>query len=143
MKSIVVMCFILLAGLAGNAVAQSCPGGTTQVANTPNQLDQLLTGNTLCAVRAPDSWQEFHQSGGALIDFKRGPADPVDPTETVGTWSTTNGANAVVTHNYGAGGVFSWLVCQVGATTTYTLVSSGASGTITGATFRAGQGACP
>ena len=143
MKSIVVMSFILLAGVAGNAVAQVCPvGTTTRVSN----VQQLVGGNTLCAARGTDSWQEFHQgtSSGALIDFKRGLGHPVDPTETVGSWTATNGANSSVTHNYLGGTSFSWLVCQDVATpSTFTLVSTGASGTITGATFRAGQGACP
>jgi hypothetical protein len=132
---------ILAVGLVGQSLAQlACPAGTTRV----TQLQQLVGGNTVCAVRGADQWQEFHQgaSGGALIDFKKGPTDPVDPTATVGTWSAQNGANSSLTHTYTDGSSFAWLVCQV-TPTTYTFVSLGGAGTITGATIRVGQGACP
>jgi hypothetical protein len=136
----VVGCMLAL-GLAGQSLAQlACPTGSTRV----TQVQQLVGGNTLCAMRNTDRWQEFHQgnSSGPLIDFKLGPTNPVDPTETVGAWSAQNGANSSLTHTYTGGSSFTWLVCQV-TPTTYTLVSFGSAGTITGATIRAGQGACP
>lgn len=119
----------------------ACPGGTNRVSN----VSSLVGGNTLCAARGGDRWQEFHQGtgqSGNLIDFKLGAGHPVDPTKTVGTWSSNNGANSNLTHTYGAQS-FTWLVCQVGTANNYTLVSTGAVGTITGATVQAGQVACP
>lgn len=132
---------MLAVGLVGQSFAQlAWPAGTTRV----NQVQQLVGGNTLCAARNGERWQEYHQgnSNGSLIDWKRGPTDPVDPTETVGAWSAQNGSNSSLTHTYTGGLSFSWLVCQA-TPTTYTLVSLGAAGTITGATIRGGQGACP
>lgn len=132
---------LLAAGLVGQAAAQSCPGGTSRV----NNVRDLVGGKTLCAARSPDRWQEFHSGGpasGALIDWKRG-SNPVDPTKTVGSWAAENGASSLLTHSYTGGSSFPWLVCQVGSSTTYTLVSTGAAGTITGATFASGQVPCP
>ena len=133
---------LLAAGLVGQAAAQSCPGGTSRV----NNVRDLVGGKTLCAARSPDRWQEFHSGGpasGALIDYKLGPANAVDPTKTVGSWAAENGASSLLTHSYTGGSSFPWLVCQVGSSTRYTLVSTGAAGTITGATFANGQVACP
>ena len=132
---------VLASGWVGHVAAQTaCPSGTTtRVSN----VQQLVGGSTLCAARGSDRWQEFHSgvSSGPLIDWKRG-SNPVDPTATVGTWSAANGANSSVTHTYGATS-YTWLVCQVGTANNYTLVSTGSSGTITGATVQNGQGACP
>lgn len=132
---------LLLLGVVGHATAQvACPAGSTRVM----AVGPLVAGNTLCAVRGSDRWQEQHRgsgSNGELWDYKLGPGNPVDPTKVVGTWSATNGANSSLTHTYTGGSSFSWLVCQVG--TTYTLVSTGTAGTITGATVLAGQTSCP
>jgi len=123
----------------------SCPSGTVAFpSGGPNTLTAVLTGNTMCATRGADRWQEYHQSGGTLIDFKLGAGHPVDPTETVGTWTSSN-PNSTVTHNYGAGGVFTWLVSKPpSAAGPLTLVSTGAAGTVTGVTMIAGgPSKCP
>lgn len=125
------------------ALAQvACPGVTTRVTN----ISGLVSGNTMCAARAPDRWQEFHQGPGAsgnLIDWKLGAGDPVDPTEQVGTWSSTNGANSSLTHTY-TGGSFTWLVCTDGAANpTFTLISFAAAGTVSGVKVLTSQVACP
>jgi hypothetical protein len=140
--------FATLVAVPNLVLAQaSCPPGTnTFPSSGGNALIAQLTGNMLCAARGGDRWQEFHQSGGALIDFKLGPGHPVDPTEQVGTW-TANDAASTVTHNYGAGGVFTWLVCRGGGAgnpNPLTLVSTGAAGTVTGVTLQAGgPSKCP
>jgi len=56
----------------------------------------------VCANRGADRWQEFHRSDGALIDYKKGSTDPIDPTKQVGTWSVTgNGPGTKVNYVYG------------------------------------------
>lgn len=130
--------------VAGHASAQSvCPGGSTRV--TGPALQTLINGNTLCAASSTntDTWQEFHQGAGsgALVDWKRGPGHPTDPTATVGTWTAGNDANAVLTHIYG-GVSYAWQVCQQGSTANYVLASTGSAGNISGVTVKAGQGAC-
>lgn len=121
------------------AWGQSCPAGTTRV----NQVIQLVGGNTMCASRGSDSWQEYHQgtgNSGDLIDYKLGPGHRIDPTKKVGTWSALNGANSSVTHTYGSTS-YTWLVCDAGGGS-YTLVSTGNAGTVTGVTMRTGQVPC-
>lgn len=139
----VTLALLSLAGFLGQAVAQSaCPSGSSRVSN----VQSLVSGRTLCAARGSDRWQEFHNggpSGGALIDYKLGASHAVDPTTTVGAWSAQNGANSLLTHSYTGGSSYPWMVCQVGTSSVYTLVSTGAAGTITGATFLGGQVACP
>jgi hypothetical protein len=126
-----------IATLSLPVFAQSCPGGT----NSVSLVGALVRGKTMCAARGGDRWQEFHQVGGNLIDYKLGPSDPVDPTETVGTWSAGTG---LLTHDYGGGGSYVWAVCREGGptSTTFTLVSTTA-GTITGVTLQSGQVPCP
>jgi hypothetical protein len=127
--------------LVNPAAAQSCAAGSERVTGG-NTLRTLLTGKTVCAARASERWQEFHNSTGALVDYKRGPSDVVDPSKTVGSWSATNGSSATVSYNYGTGGSFAYIVCAVptvAAPTSYTFV--GAS-TIPGATLKVGPVAC-
>jgi hypothetical protein len=94
--------------VSGEAIAACNGPALTQAA-----LVTALTGNTVCAMRGADRWQELHQAGGNLIDYKRGPADKIDPSEKVGTWSITAnpaGNNANVVYNYGAGGTYTYSV---------------------------------
>ncbi|EGJ10134.1 MULTISPECIES: hypothetical protein [Rubrivivax] len=130
--------------LAAAAVsAQSCPAGQTRLNQL--QIRAQIAGNTLCAVSGGDRWQEFHQGGttntsGALIDYKKGPNDPVDPSTPVGTWSLTDrGSNTLLVHNYGPSATYSWAVCRANGGT-YTLVSDQA--TITSVTVKEGQSGC-
>ena len=122
--------------LSGHAMA-ACTGPAINQA----ALTAAVSGKTVCAARTPDRWQEYHRVGGDLIDYKLGPANTIDPSEKVGTWSITanaNGNNANVVYNYGAGGTFSYSVRSNG----------GASYSFCGAqnfevTIQSGQGACP
>ena len=93
--------------LSGHAMA----GCTTGTAINQTMLATVVSGNTVCAARTPDRWQEYHRVGGDLIDYKLGPANTIDPSEKVGTWSITGtGSNATVVYNYGAGGTYSYSV---------------------------------
>jgi hypothetical protein len=120
---------------AGVSAQKVCPSGSTRVA-LPGDL---VRGNTLCAASGGDRWQEHHVFGGQLWDYKLGPGSTTDPTALVGTWDA---AAAVLTHTYG-GSSYSWAVCQVGNANNYTLVSTGAGPTITGATVQSGRVGCP
>lgn len=108
---------IVTLGSVGSAMACSC-NGTDQLKN--GALSTALSNNTVCVPSAGGGWefQEQHigVGNGSLVDYKRGPSDPVDPTETLGTWAVTGtGANTVVTYNYGSGGVYVFNVCQSGS----------------------------
>jgi hypothetical protein len=106
--------------LAGFSVASvaACAAPAVRV-NNVQALTTLLQGNTVCVpvnTQPTMDWQELHQAGGVLIDYKRGPGHAVDPSEPVGTWTvSTVGLNGVfVTHNYGAGGSFVYSVWNNG-----------------------------
>lgn len=104
---------IALAGLPAASNA-ACAAPSVRV-NTKIAMNTLLTGNTVCvpAMTQPTmEAQELHQLGGALIDFKRGPGHPVDPTKQIGTWSATgsDGRAVFVTYNYGGGKIFTYAV---------------------------------
>lgn len=114
--------FVLVAVMSGSLVS----GQAIAACDTSSRLDTaaintLLGGNTVCvpSVNAnPMIWQELHvgASGGALIDFKRGPGHAVDPSETVGIWTVASnggGNKATVTHNYGAGGSYTYSVHSI------------------------------
>ena len=135
---------VLTSLLAGPAWAQNnCNQGTSL-----SGLQTLLTGKTVCAALGNDRWQEYHQPGGALIDWKKGANDPVDPTKQVGTWTVTsvpvgNSGNTrdTVTYNYGAGNSYTYYVCQNASS--YTFSATTGATTVTGAALLAGQVACP
>ena len=133
MKITSVMVGVLLLGglgLAGQAAAV-CSGTALDAA----QLSAAFSGNTVCAQRAGDRWQEYHQVGGALIDWKMGPGHAVDPSKQVGTWSATSSGLA---YNYGSGGNYTYQVFD-NNNGTYSFCN-GAEMLVT---VRSGQGACP
>lgn len=125
---------------ASFGLVQSATAACTGTSLNQTQLGSLLTGNTVCAIRVNDRWQELHVNGGDLIDFKRGPGHPVDPSESVGRWSIVgNGASATVVYNYGGGGTFTFRVFSV-AGNSYSFCDGAAE---LPATVITGGGPCP
>jgi len=64
-------------------------------------------------------WQELHNGGpltGTMVDYKKGPNDPIDPSEQVGTWSIggTDNRGVSVTYDYGSGGSYVYSVFNNG-----------------------------
>jgi hypothetical protein len=132
-QSIAILLALGSLALSGQVMA-ACAG--TPLDET--QLEGTFGGNTVCATRGNDSWQEYHQVGGALIDWKRGPNDTVDPSKQVGTWSIQGtGGNASMVYDYGSGGTFSYQVYDNGGGS-YSFCDGGEL-TVT---VRPGQGAC-
>lgn len=119
--------------LSGQVIA-ACTGPSMN----HTQLTNKFEGNTVCATRGNDSWQEYHQAGGALIDWKRGPNHKVDPSKQVGTWSIHGtGSNARLRYNYGSAGTFSYRVYDNGGGS-YSFCDGGELPV----TVRSGQVAC-
>lgn len=91
MKTFVLASTIALTLVSGQAMAAcSAGGGWTQMTAVTPPLIGDLAGKTVCVgTGSPWTAQEYHQAGGALIDWKRGLAAPgnVDPTKQVGTWN--------------------------------------------------------
>lgn len=117
---------LALTGLTADAMA-ACGAPSVRLSDT--QLTALLQGNTVCVpvVTQPTmTWQEFHQAGGTLIDYKRGPSDPVDPTAIRGTWAITGGTRfPSVTYTYPpAGGTYIYSVWNNG-NATYSFCGAG------------------
>jgi hypothetical protein len=110
---------IILAAVAGVALASlpalslaACAAPSVRVA-TALAMTTLLQGNTVClpaATQPTMEAQELHQAGGALVDYKRGPGHPVDPSKQVGSWTVTAGRSVFVTHNYGGGAQYTYAV---------------------------------
>ena len=103
MKTAIWMGLIAAMGLAGQASAQTpatCPCDASKIQRT--DVATLVTGKTACATRGSERWQEFHQAGGSLIDYKLGPTSTTDPSEKVGTWLAPYLANPprVISINY-------------------------------------------
>ena len=69
-----------------------------------------------CGVVGQEEWQEFHQgtsaAGGNLIDYKKGPTDPIDPSTSVGAWAILgSGDTSRVQYTYGATS-YQYAVCS-------------------------------
>ncbi len=119
--------------LSGQAMA-ACTGAPMAEA----ALRSVLSGNTVCAIRGAESWQELHQAGGALVDYKRGPTDRVDPSEQVGTWSIAS--NGQITYNYGPGSSYRFSVRAI-AGSSYSFCGIGTPDI--DVTVKLGGGRCP
>ncbi len=107
-------CIAVLAlfGIAGNAVAQAGPCGGFGGVKTAADIQTLLAGKYACV---HNQWNELHSGGasGTLTDFKKGPSDPVNPSEQVGTYTITAGSGASydrIQYNYGSGGKFEYAI---------------------------------
>jgi hypothetical protein len=80
-----------------------------------NQIASLLGSRTACVPPAGPPWQnqEAHTgtTSGNIVDFKKGPSDPIDPSKTIGTYSISGGSgNGTITYSYTGGGTFSYTV---------------------------------
>ena len=104
-----------LCAVYGSGVLADCAAsgyGTRLTSATTPTLSAAITGMQINA-NAPfpshENWQEIHcgLSGtvGNLQKVGAGPADPVDPQQSVGTWTIIGDA---VNYNYGTGGSFTW-----------------------------------
>lgn len=110
---------------------------------TGRALQDLVSGNTLCASRNADRWQQQHHPDGTLWDYKMGPGHPVDPSKQVGTWRIQGNQ---ITYTYTGGQSYTYSIHKVtGATARYDFCVNPNNGTpsISGATFQTGLTRCP
>lgn len=135
MRSSILTTVVLLAGLPALAAADCSP--STRV--TGNNLTNLITGNTVCATRGSEVWQEQHRAGGQLWDYKKGPGHPIDPSKQVGTWSISRN---FVTYCYTGGICYSYSVHGSG-TGPYSFCYPNGIEVVSGATFKPGYTSCP
>jgi hypothetical protein len=112
----------LLLAYAGAAQAQAVCSCNAQATRTADQamLTTLLSGKMVCGNVGSERWQEWHNgsSSGPIVDYKLGPTHPVDPSKTIGNYTVN--ADNTVTYNYGAGAPYTYDVCFVAASNTYT-----------------------
>lgn len=107
-------CTILTSLLLLSNANASC----TDTPLSKSAIKTLVAGHTVC-VTSPEKSQEFHSNdgpnGGVLIDWKRGSLDPIDPTETVGTWAISGGGVGSIAYTYGTNGPYSFQITVDGA----------------------------
>jgi len=138
------------------AAAAACATGTRIQGVGQNSLQQRLGGMTVCKMNAANTdweWQEFHKTPEGrpnnLIDYKKGPDHPVDPTTPVGSWSVNppgGGNNRIqtVTYNYGGTTIYTFSVWAQGpgGTGPYNFCSEQGATDVLNATLISGQGPC-
>ena len=110
------VCGLSLVALgAGHALAQTCTNAST-AGLTARQLLAVVSNQYVCADITPTQhWNELHASAsgrGNVLDYKKGPTDPVDPSDTpthpTGTFALSNGVGGaqgpgIITYTYGSG----------------------------------------
>jgi hypothetical protein len=94
---------LFLAFGAGQAMAQNCTSGT--LLQSP-EITTLVANRYACVGSFPTAqWNELH-SGSNVLDYKKGPTDPVDPSDTAtnptGTFAVTGGDSGTITYTYGS-----------------------------------------
>lgn len=150
MKHLIGIALAMGLAAAGHADAQGCRSGQRVSSN----LGKLLAGSTVCAVAGNEAWQEYHgggASGGSLVDYKRGPNHPVDPSKTVGSWLVLTGNSgqgtgndATVVYDYGGAGRISFEVWQPNRQVQrYNFCGLAGQRDVLGAVLMPGSGACP
>ena len=111
MKRIIFISFLFITVMATDAMA-ACTD------KFQARLVVLLGDKTVCKADGSGGfeWQEYHKlpnnRANNLIDYKKGPTDPVDPTKAVGRWVVAKGGSpdATITYNYGPGAVYTYKV---------------------------------
>jgi hypothetical protein len=87
LKRIIVFGIVAMAAVAGQANAQNCATATT-AGLTAGQIKTLVSNKYACAnLSATEHWNELHNSStlsGNVLDYKKGPTDPIDPSDTAG-----------------------------------------------------------
>ena len=122
--------------MAGASQAQTtgctCNSAAARTADA-SALTTLLTNKMVCGNVGGEVWQEHHAPGGVLVDYKLGPGVAPDPSAPVGTYVVNS--NNTVTYTYsGGGGNYTYDVCFVSSTSTYTFCGAQYGGrNITGA----------
>lgn len=138
-KTLVSISIVLFGNMMGEALATNCSASAGYTQITGSGLRTVLSGKTACKSNGSDwEWQEYHSSSGNLVDWKKGPSDPIDPSTTVGFWLVTAGTKSTAKYTYGSN-VYNYNVWHNTSNNTYDFC--GAS-TITGVTLKAGQVAC-
>ncbi|MDD5274751.1 MAG: hypothetical protein PHR16_01560 [Methylovulum sp.] len=143
MKRFILTGIVLLGGVTGEALAICA--GTKFTASS--QTVTLLSGKTICQRPTPASdweWQEYHTPTvafvGNIIDYKKGPADPVDPTKTVGTYSINSRGG--ITYTYTGGGSYAFTIFDQGSGVYNFCDATGNTVQVSGATVKPGQVSC-
>lgn len=117
--------------LPSASVLAACPGEPIAASE--------LSGKTVCITKAAgERFQEFHQAGGALIDYKMGPNHAVDPSKQVGNWRAEG---QVVVYSYGPGAEHRYTVYRAGQSSNYCL--KGRNEELRPAAVLTGQTRCP
>lgn len=137
MKRKLAIGIVLFTGFSGGVMA--APNCTAPNRVNGSALTTLVSGNTVCATKGTDKWQEQHRSGGQLWDYKKGASDPVDPSKQVGTWRI---ASNEVTYSYTGDSSYTYSVHDEGGGASYSFCSNG-SVVVSGATFKPGNSSCP
>lgn len=110
MKNIFILtaALLLMTAMTGEAMADCATNQVKNIASGANNLTALLETNTVCQAPGADEThgaQEQHRIGGQLWDYKKGSADPVDPTAQIGNWTVTGtDTNTEVNYTYFGGG---------------------------------------
>jgi hypothetical protein len=111
---------------ANQTMAQTCQSGSRL---NQSAITTLLEGQYACGASGGQTWDERH-SGGLVLDYKKGPTDPVDPSDTTshptGSYAYgASGTDGTVTYTYGgapaayfiqSAGGSSYYFCPIGGT---------------------------
>ena len=117
---------VLVALAAGPLTAEAACIQTGRLTGTV--IATKVQGNYVCSVKNNNKWNELHTivdaTSGLVLDFKKGPLDPVDPSATpahpTGTYSIAGGAGVgTITYTYGdPQGPYTYSVRPVGFSVT-------------------------
>lgn len=147
MKVLIAASVLVLSSISATAAADC---STNPVSNPGSvfsgyQINGTKSDNT-------ETYQEVHAVGGTLCEVAQGLNDPVDPSKTVGTWTSSASSDAAVagtvTYSYSNAGPYMFYVYAgaasypAGTGTYYFCSSAGGSVVVTG-TLVTAQVTCP
>ena len=105
----------LLAAIAGSgpAFATNCTASDGYPQLSDSDIAALLVGATACyPASAPFTNQEYLSGAmsGTITDYKKGPADPIDPSANIGTYGIAGGVSGQITYSYTGGPSYTYSV---------------------------------
>ena len=104
----------MIVGVSAPTFAENCTANPPYVQLTQTQVEALLGNGMACyPATGPFHDQMYHTgpataSSGDMIDYKKGPADPRDPSKRVGSYSIS--PDGVVSYIYAGGGIVTYTV---------------------------------
>lgn len=106
----------LLAFTGHQTLAQSCAPVAAVQRLSASAIRSIVADKYVCVGAGADVVSNELHTGGSIIDYKKGPNDPIDPSSLVGSYTVVHSDNGgIISYTYLSGGeIYSYHVQAAG-----------------------------